>query len=123
MMFCNYNLIISYFLQPVFTRDWEVMITLSISGSKGDLFGDGVFCYFLFIHFINLPGMALWYAKERNVDGPVFGSKDNFRGMGIFIDTYSNHNGPHTVCVFIYYFCKNISFFIFSTVIHTLAQW
>ena len=29
--------------------------------------------------------------------GPVFGSRDYFTGLGIFFDTYSNHNGPHDV--------------------------
>lgn len=29
--------------------------------------------------------------------GPVFGNKDFFVGLGIFMDTYSNHNGPHNV--------------------------
>lgn len=29
--------------------------------------------------------------------GPVFGSKDFFSGLAIFMDTYSNHNGPHQV--------------------------
>jgi len=27
--------------------------------------------------------------------GPVFGSKDNFMGLAVYLDTYSNHNGPH----------------------------
>lgn len=29
--------------------------------------------------------------------GDVFGSKDYFYGLGIFFDTYSNHNGEHQV--------------------------
>ena len=29
--------------------------------------------------------------------GDVFGSKDNFSGLGIFFDTYSNHNDAHSV--------------------------
>lgn len=35
--------------------------------------------------------------------GPVFGGKDYFRGLGIFLDTYSNHNGPHGVSLFIFF--------------------
>ena len=35
------------------------------------------------------------YAKDRTVNGPVFGSKDMFSGLAIIADTYSNHNGPH----------------------------
>lgn len=47
--------------------------------------------------------MAFWYVQEPGLLGPVFGSKDYFRGMGIFLDTYSNHNGPHDVCFVIWY--------------------
>jgi len=65
---------------PVKSRDWELVITLNVHGTTGDLFGDG---------------MAIWYSKERNQVGDVFGGKDYFTGMGIFLDTYSNHNGPH----------------------------
>ena len=31
------------------------------------------------------------------ISGAVFGSKDNFHGLAIFMDNYSNHNGPHNV--------------------------
>lgn len=27
--------------------------------------------------------------------GPVFGAAETFTGLGLFFDTYSNHNGPH----------------------------
>lgn len=67
-------------MQPVWSRDWELMVSFKVSGTTGDLFGDG---------------MALWYVSEPNQMGPVFGGKDYFRGMAIFLDTYSNHNGPH----------------------------
>lgn len=33
------------------------------------------------------------------ISGPVFGSKDQFSGLGIFFDTYANQNGPHNVSV------------------------
>ncbi|KAL8866377.1 MAG: hypothetical protein Q9174_006339, partial [Haloplaca sp. 1 TL-2023] len=35
-------------------------------------------------------GMALWLTKQRGTIGPVFGSADNFDGLGLFIDTYKN---------------------------------
>ncbi|CAD6188954.1 unnamed protein product [Caenorhabditis auriculariae] len=41
-------------------------------------------------------GMAIWYVSQPNLMGPVFGGKDYFRGLAIFLDTYSNHNGPHS---------------------------
>ena len=31
--------------------------------------------------------------------GSVFGSKDYYHGLGIFLDTYSNQNGPHNVSI------------------------
>ena len=40
--------------------------------------------------------MAMWITKQRATSGPVFGSADNFEGLGIFIDTYKN-NRPGTV--------------------------
>lgn len=49
---------------------------------KKDLYGDG---------------MVIWYARDRMIGGPVFGSKDYFSGLAIILDTYSNHNGPHNV--------------------------
>lgn len=35
--------------------------------------------------------MALWVTKERAKQGPVFGSADQFEGLGLFIDTYKNN--------------------------------
>jgi mannose-binding lectin 2 len=40
--------------------------------------------------------MAMWLTKQRATPGPVFGSTDNFEGLGIFFDTYKN-NRPGTV--------------------------
>lgn len=52
----------------------QIEVTFQIHGS-GTLHGDG---------------MAIWLTKERATPGPVFGSTDNFNGLGIFIDTYKN---------------------------------
>lgn len=38
----------------------------------------------------------MWLTKQRASPGPVFGSTDNFEGLGIFFDTYKN-NRPGTV--------------------------
>ncbi|KAI8485619.1 Vesicular integral-membrane protein VIP36 [Branchiostoma belcheri] len=65
---------------PCFVRDWEMHIHFKVHGLGSSLFGDG---------------FAVWYVKDRMQLGPVFGNKDNFVGLGIFFDTYSNHNGPH----------------------------
>lgn len=65
---------------PIMTKNWELQVTFKVHGKGTELFGDG---------------FALWYAQERMMDGPVFGSKDYFSGLAIILDTYSNHNGPH----------------------------
>ncbi|XP_067656967.1 vesicular integral-membrane protein VIP36-like [Haliotis asinina] len=65
---------------PCFVRNWELHIQFKIHGSGKNLFGDG---------------LAIWYTRERMQMGSIFGSKDNFIGLAIFLDTYSNHNGPH----------------------------
>jgi mannose-binding lectin 2 len=38
----------------------------------------------------------MWLTKQRATPGPVFGSVDQFEGLGIFFDTYKN-NRPGTV--------------------------
>lgn len=65
---------------PCRVRNWEVQVQFKVTGTTKDLFGDG---------------FAFWYARDRMVEGPVFGSKDMFSGLAIIADTYSNHNGPH----------------------------
>ncbi|XP_067879495.1 VIP36-like protein isoform X2 [Heterodontus francisci] len=62
-------------------RDWEVQVHFKIHGQgKKNLNGDG---------------FALWYAKERMQPGAVFGSKDLFSGLGVFMDTYPNEEKQH----------------------------
>lgn len=60
--------------------NWEIEVEFRVSG-KGTLFGDG---------------FAMWVTKQRAQEGPVFGSADNFEGLGVFFDTYKN-NRPGTV--------------------------
>lgn len=66
------------------SQNWEITVNFKVSGKGKDLYGDG---------------MAIWYARDRLAQGAVFGSKDLFSGMAIILDTYSNHNGPHNVCL------------------------
>ncbi|KAL7669566.1 hypothetical protein ACOME3_010218 [Neoechinorhynchus agilis] len=68
-------------LQQVLFPYWEVEIEFQVTGSGSDLYGDG---------------LVFWYAKEAMIDGPVFGYKDYFHGLGVFMDTYNNHNGEHS---------------------------
>ncbi|KAL2004285.1 hypothetical protein VTN02DRAFT_4010 [Thermoascus thermophilus] len=64
---------------PLTATNWEIEVEFKIHGS-GNLHGDG---------------FALWLTKQRATQGPVFGSTDNFEGLGIFFDTYKN-NRPGT---------------------------
>jgi len=65
---------------PCYVRDWEIHMQFKVHGHNSRFFGDG---------------FAFWYAKERNILGPVFGSKDHFSGLALFFDTYANQNGEH----------------------------
>lgn len=67
-------------VSPCMSKNWEIHLTFKVHGKGTELYGDG---------------FVIWYAKERGIVGPVFGSKDLFSGLGIILDTYSNHNGPH----------------------------
>jgi mannose-binding lectin 2 len=57
----------------------QIEVEFKIHG-EGNLHGDG---------------FAMWLTKQRATQGPVFGSTDNFEGLGIFFDTYKN-NRPGT---------------------------
>ncbi|KAI9511461.1 legume-like lectin family-domain-containing protein [Russula earlei] len=60
---------------PLTATNFIVEVEFKISGSTSHLFGDG---------------LALWLTSEHAQPGPVFGSKDHFTGIGIFLDTYKN---------------------------------
>ncbi|KAI4130228.1 MAG: hypothetical protein LQ338_001843 [Usnochroma carphineum] len=59
---------------PLTATNWEIEVEFKIHG-QGNLHGDG---------------MAIWLTKQRAQTGPVFGSVDQFEGLGVFIDTYKN---------------------------------
>ncbi|VEL24716.1 unnamed protein product [Protopolystoma xenopodis] len=65
---------------PVTFPEWEVHITFRVHGATGKLFGDG---------------FAFWYTRDFLSPGDAFGSQAKFYGLGVFFDTYSNHNGEH----------------------------
>ncbi|KAG8173867.1 hypothetical protein JTE90_023643, partial [Oedothorax gibbosus] len=65
---------------PCHVKNWELQVHFKVYGKGKDLFGDG---------------MAIWYTKQPLTSGSVFGSLDFFHGLGIFLDTYANQNGPH----------------------------
>eukprot|EP01113_Clastostelium_recurvatum_P008722 TRINITY_DN1413_c1_g2_i2.p1 TRINITY_DN1413_c1_g2~~TRINITY_DN1413_c1_g2_i2.p1 ORF type:complete len:609 (+),score=218.58 TRINITY_DN1413_c1_g2_i2:77-1903(+) len=59
---------------PVTAKNWEAVIEFRIGGG-GKLGADG---------------LALWYVEEPKTEGPVFGSKDMWRGLAILFDTFDN---------------------------------
>ncbi|CAF1495445.1 unnamed protein product, partial [Didymodactylos carnosus] len=67
-------------LLPVTYPDWEMHVHFKVHGTGKELFGDG---------------LVIWYVRDPKHLGPVFGYQDYFHGLGIVLDTYSNHNGPH----------------------------
>ncbi|KAI0300440.1 concanavalin A-like lectin/glucanase domain-containing protein [Multifurca ochricompacta] len=60
---------------PLTAFNFIIEVEFKITGSTTHLYGDG---------------LALWITAERAEVGPVFGSKDYFTGIGIFLDTYKN---------------------------------
>jgi hypothetical protein len=60
-------------------KEWEVNLQLRISGQ----------------HVGGGRGMAFWYAAEPHQDGPIFGSKDKWRGLGVWFDS---HNPKASYC-------------------------
>jgi len=64
---------------PLTAHSWVIEMEFKIGDKSTHLFGDG---------------MAVWITKDRAQPGPVFGSKDRFDGLGVFLDTYAN--GKHT---------------------------
>ena len=62
--------------------DWEIEATLRVSG-RGRVGADG---------------MAIWYTDNMGHEGSVFGSNDQWVGMGIFLDSFDNdaqQNNPY----------------------------
>ncbi|CAK8681072.1 unnamed protein product [Clavelina lepadiformis] len=66
---------------PCHLRDWEIHMQFKIFGGGRTLAADG---------------LAIWYTYSRLTPGPVFGSRDEFEGLGIFLDTYKNGDQPVT---------------------------
>ncbi|KAI0709625.1 legume-like lectin [Fomitopsis betulina] len=60
---------------PLTAQNWIIEVEFKIHGESTHLYGDG---------------LAMWLTKTRAEPGPVFGSIDNFEGLGLFLDTYAN---------------------------------
>lgn len=60
---------------PMQAESFEMELTFHIHSDTKGLVADG---------------MAVWILDEPSPIGDVFGAKNNFRGLGLFIDTYRN---------------------------------
>ncbi|KAJ7821512.1 concanavalin A-like lectin/glucanase [Mycena olivaceomarginata] len=61
---------------PMTATNFVIEVEFKVASNDGGyLYGDG---------------MAIWLTRDRIQPGPVFGSKDNFEGLAIFLDTYAN---------------------------------
>ncbi|KAF8841691.1 hypothetical protein BDN67DRAFT_996034 [Paxillus ammoniavirescens] len=65
---------------PLTSTNYVIEVEFKVSGESTHLYGDG---------------MAIWLTTDRAEPGPVFGSKDKFEGLGIFLDTYANSRHPY----------------------------
>ncbi|KAG0358373.1 legume-like lectin family-domain-containing protein [Gamsiella multidivaricata] len=52
-------------------KEWEVDMSFKIYGQS----------------HLGGKGLAFWYTQEHAVEGPIFGSKDQWKGLGVFLDT------------------------------------
>ncbi|CAL7950199.1 unnamed protein product [Xylocopa violacea] len=73
--------------QPITFDWWEVELVFRITG-RGRIGADG---------------LAFWYTSSKGAyNGTVFGSSDNWKGLGIFFDSFDNdnkHNNPYIMAV------------------------
>jgi len=65
---------------------WEVELTFRVTG-RGRIGADG---------------LAFWYTAAKGLEGPVWGSSDQWIGLGIFFDSFDNdnkHNNPYIMAM------------------------
>jgi len=72
--------------QPTSFDWWEVEIQFRVTG-RGRVGADG---------------LAFWYSLNKGFEGPVFGSSDQWNGLGVFFDSFDNdnkHNNPYIMAM------------------------
>ena len=55
-------------------KDWMVDIKVRISGRMKT----------------GADGMAIWFTEEKAEGGPTFGGPENWKGLGVFLDSFDN---------------------------------
>jgi len=65
---------------------WEIELTFRVTG-RGRIGADG---------------LAFWYTAAQGLEGPVYGSSDQWIGLGLFFDSFDNdnkHNNPYIMAM------------------------
>lgn len=65
---------------------WEVELTFRVTG-RGRIGADG---------------LAFWFTAAKGLEGPVYGSSDQWIGLGVFFDSFDNdnkHNNPYIMAM------------------------
>ncbi|KAF9110955.1 hypothetical protein BGX27_005668 [Mortierella sp. AM989] len=65
-------------------KEWEVEFSFKTHGQN----------------YVGGKGMAFWYTQERAISGPVFGNKDKWKGLGIFLDSSDPANERLTPVIY-----------------------
>eukprot|EP00771_Trimastix_marina_P004006 gnl/Trimastix_PCT/732.p1 GENE.gnl/Trimastix_PCT/732~~gnl/Trimastix_PCT/732.p1 ORF type:complete len:514 (+),score=176.58 gnl/Trimastix_PCT/732:37-1578(+) len=72
--------------EPVTLRNWMVEMQFKVGGGRPP----------------GADGFAFWYAQTPQVLGPVYGSMDQWLGLGVMFDTYDNDrkgNNPYVLAM------------------------
>ena len=92
--------------------DESVRITPSLRSKKGSIWSRESFRHENWLTEISFrvsgrgrvgaDGLAVWFTTEKSEEGPVFGNKDRWNGLGLFFDSFDNdnkHNNPHVMAM------------------------
>nr|CAB3263450.1 vesicular integral-membrane protein VIP36 [Phallusia mammillata] len=92
--------------------DEQVRIVPSLRGKKGGVWSKYEFPYDKWeidLHFrihgrgkVGADGLVLWLVEKPNQPGPVFGYMDQWKGMGLFFDSFDNDgrsNNPYVYTI------------------------
>ncbi|XP_025083131.1 protein ERGIC-53-like isoform X1 [Pomacea canaliculata] len=71
---------------PLVSQNWLLEVAVRVTG-RGRIGADG---------------MAIWFTSQKGTEGSVFGSSDQWNGLGVFLDSFDNdnqHNNPYIMAV------------------------
>ncbi|KAK7096012.1 protein ERGIC-53-like isoform X2 [Littorina saxatilis] len=71
---------------PLQAPNWQIEVAVRVTG-RGRIGADG---------------MAIWFTEQKGTEGNVFGSNDQWKGLGVFLDSFDNdnqHNNPYIMAI------------------------